>query len=256
MQKELGDIYIYRKLYCPKKTMKIGSTFDFLKRMNVYKTSECDFDNETLEIWKFNIVDSEYDCTMLDEIIRYASKNKNLPFKYYEGSGGIEHYYYDNIYNLIFFFNNINIKFEYQKINVDELREDMKKIKYEDSQKFCEKENNKKNKIKITKEIEDIIKSKLSKCVKPRIDQEIIINETYEHFNLYDKGLLILMCGIGKTLISLWISQMMKMNTILVGVPNLLLLEQWKNEIMKVFPNYKILLVKYGVEKHMIKDYF
>src|SRR5690606_27354922 len=54
----------------------------------------------------------------------------------------------------------------------------------------------------------------------PRNDQTIIIGKSVIHFQQYDKGMLILMCGVGKTLISLWITQELNSNTILIGVPN------------------------------------
>ena len=43
------------------------------------------------------------------------------------------------------------------------------------------------------------------------------------------------MCGVGKTLISLWTCQRMGMRRILIAVPNLLLLEQWKKEVNRVY---------------------
>ena len=78
---------------------------------------------------------------------------------------------------------------------------------------------------------------------KPRNDQTIIINKSVKHFQQYDKGMLILMCGAGKTLISLWIAQQMGSNTILIGVPNKLLLSQWEEVIGMLFQNVPYLLV-------------
>ena len=65
----------------------------------------------------------------------------------------------------------------------------------------------------------------------PRNDQTIIIGKSVIHFQQYDKGKLVLMCGVGKTLISLWITQELNSNTILIGVPNILLVNQWKEVI-------------------------
>ena len=47
--------------------------------------------------------------------------------------------------------------------------------------------------------------------------------------------MLVLMCGVGKTLISLWITQELNSNTILIGVPNKLLLKQWEEVICVLF---------------------
>ena len=80
-----------------------------------------------------------------------------------------------------------------------------------------------------------------------RSDQIEIIDLSVKHFQTNDKGLLVLICGVGKTLISLWITQDLKANTILVGVPNTLLLVQWEKVIKELFPAYPCLIVKGGV---------
>jgi predicted helicase len=90
---------------------------------------------------------------------------------------------------------------------------------------------------------------------KPYEEQQLIINKAYNYFQENDKGLLILTCGVGKTLISLWISSKLDTTTILVGVPNKLLLKQWSIEIKKVFPNINYLLVKGGTKVEEI-NYF
>jgi len=81
----------------------------------------------------------------------------------------------------------------------------------------------------------------------PRIDQTIIIGKSVIHFKQYDKGMLVLMCGVGKTLISLWITQKLNSNTILIGVPNKLLLKQWEEIICILFKNIPYLIVLGGV---------
>jgi len=59
-------------------------------------------------------------------------------------------------------------------------------------------------------------------------------------FQQYDRGMLVLMCGVGKTLISLWITQKLNANTILIGVPNKLLLKQWEEVICILFQKRSI----------------
>lgn len=82
----------------------------------------------------------------------------------------------------------------------------------------------------------------------PRNDQTIIIEKSVIHFKQYDKGMLVLMCGVGKTLISLWITQELNSNTILIGVPNKLLLKQWEEVICVLFQNIPYLIVSGGVD--------
>jgi len=82
----------------------------------------------------------------------------------------------------------------------------------------------------------------------PRNDQNIIIGKSVIHFQQHDKGILVLMCGVGKTLISLWITQELNSNTILIGVPNKLLLKQWEEVICVLFQNIPYLIVSGGIE--------
>ena len=86
----------------------------------------------------------------------------------------------------------------------------------------------------------------------PRNDQIIIIGKSVIHFQQYDKGMLVLMCGVGKTLISLWITQELNSNTILIGVPNKLLLKQWEEVICDLFQSVPCLIVSGGVDTENI----
>ena len=89
----------------------------------------------------------------------------------------------------------------------------------------------------------------------PRLDQELIIDKSYNYFQINDKGMLILMCGVGKTLISLWITQKLNLSKIIIGVPNKLLVKQWSIEIKKIFPNINFLLVKGGITIEDIEEF-
>ena len=89
----------------------------------------------------------------------------------------------------------------------------------------------------------------------PRNDQTIIIEKSVIHFQQYDKGMLVLMCGVGKTLISLWITQELNTNTILIGVPNKLLLKQWEEVICVLFQSVPYLIVSGGVDKENIMQF-
>jgi superfamily II DNA or RNA helicase len=87
----------------------------------------------------------------------------------------------------------------------------------------------------------------------PREDQQIIIEKAYKHYQEHNKGLLVLMCGVGKTLISLWITQKMQSRRILIGVPNILLLKQWEIQVQSLFANIPCLIVSSGVNNETIK---
>lgn len=92
-------------------------------------------------------------------------------------------------------------------------------------------------------------------CYTPREDQTSIINTSFLYFQQQDKGILVLMCGVGKTLISLWITQKLNSNTILIGVPNKLLLKQWEEVIRIMFPDVPYLLIEGGVDSETITSF-
>jgi superfamily II DNA or RNA helicase len=103
-----------------------------------------------------------------------------------------------------------------------------------------------KNKIKKIQNTEILIPQPMTSYI-PRNDQTIIIGKSISYFQKYNKGILVLTCGVGKTLISLWIAQKLNSHTILIGVPNTLLLKQWETEIVNLFHNIPYLIVSGGV---------
>lgn len=249
MSKINGSIYVYiRKYDHNTPTAKIGSTCHFIERMSNYKTAERDFNDTTHEIWKFEIVKSNYNCYEIDDIIKKISRDRGIPYKHYEGDGGTEHYHFDSIQGLKTFFIDCDIVTKYEKVNITELKEEMKKLDIKTTKKTCNEEDEKiyGTSIQIEKFLENF------KKLKPRDDQELIIQETCEYFKENDKGILQLMCGVGKTLISLWICQKMGMRKIIIGVPNLLLIDQWTGEIRKIFPTIQIFQVKSRITENAI----
>lgn len=76
----------------------------------------------------------------------------------------------------------------------------------------------------------------------PRSYQNEIINLSMTHFTNNNKGILVLTCGVGKTLISLWVAKRLNCRKILIGVPNILLLNQWEAEVKRIFdiPVFKV----------------
>jgi superfamily II DNA or RNA helicase len=71
------------------------------------------------------------------------------------------------------------------------------------------------------------------KKFKPLPHQEIAIDKVKKHFEENDRGQLILPCGAGKSLTSLWIKEQLNPENTIVLVPSLALLRQMKNEWAK-----------------------
>ena len=132
------------------------------------------------------------------------------------------------------YFENMGIKFK--KLNTVEIRNLIR----------C-------NRIRIVKSLIHYLKS--NALYTPREYQKTIIQKTVIHYQEYDKGLLVLMCGVGKTLISLWIAQELHSNTILIGVPNKLLLEQWEKIIKVLFMKVPYLIVSGSVDIQTISNF-
>lgn len=71
------------------------------------------------------------------------------------------------------------------------------------------------------------------KLLKPRAHQIKAIKSVVKGFKKYDRGKLILPCGAGKTLTSLWIKEKVTVGRTLVLLPSLNLLRQFKNTWLK-----------------------
>jgi superfamily II DNA or RNA helicase len=89
----------------------------------------------------------------------------------------------------------------------------------------------------------------------PRSYQIDIIDNAINHFEHHEKGMLVLICGVGKTLISLWITQKLNCNTVIIGVPNKLLLGQWRETICELFHNVPCLSVSSGISIEKIQSF-
>jgi superfamily II DNA or RNA helicase len=199
---------------------KMGRTDSILDRDSQYATGEFIRGRFKL-VLGFN---SEYSIT--DVELKLQNKFIHLNVK---KDGGIE--FYDKIIiNQIEPYltkNGINFK-RLSEEEIDELeRINRERVKKDES---------------IT-QVPDVKKFSFSECYTPRKDQVSIINKAVKYFQVDKKGILVLTCGVGKTLISLWITQELKSNTILIGVPNKLLLYQWEKVICKLLKDVPLLIV-------------
>ena len=208
---EYGYIYIRTNEYWNNYDVyKLGKTCNIIDREQTYITSEIKRGNYVMII--------EIELKILDEIeknLQKYFKELNLQIKY---DGGIEFYKKEIINYIIPYFDKNKIK--YKILSKDEIDVLIRKVRKEEK-KF--KYN-------------------------PRNYQETIIKKSCEYFENNEKGLLIIPCGVGKTLISLWITQRLKINTIIIGVPNKLLLKQWQKVIYDLFENFPCLIVSGGID--------
>ena len=235
----IGYIYIrtneYWDLY---DSFKLGKTLTIPDREQTYITSEIKRGTYVMII--------EIDLIILDNIekqLQIYFNELNLHIKF---NAGIEFYKKEIINFIIPYFDTNNIK--YKILSKDEIDSLIRKIRIYDNS-----DNNTSDDESIENINEQIKNIKLNNEIyNPRDYQEIIINKSYEYFKINEKGLLIIPCGVGKTLISLWITQELNSNTILIGVPNKLLLKQWEEVICVLFQSVPYLIVSGGVDTENI----
>ena len=216
----LGYIYLRKNEYWNMyDAVKLGKTSNIPDRERAYITSE-------IKRGKFIMV-IEIDLEIMDILEKDLQKYFNSLDLNIKFNAGVEFYNKKIIDLIIPFLDKINIK--YKILTEDEI-------------------NNLIGKIRINN------KSIENKYV-PRDEQKIIIDKTVKHFRNNEKGILIIPCGVGKTLISLWSIEKLNSDTILIGVPNKLLLEQWKEIICIIFPNIPYLKVSGGIDIESIKTF-
>ena len=224
---DIGYIYIRTNEYWNSyDAYKLGKTLNIPDREQTYITSE-------IKRGYYEMI-FEIDLTILDDIekqLQIYFNELNLHIKF---NAGIEFYKKEIIHLIIPYFDRNNIK--YKILSKDEIDDLIRKIR------ICDNNDS----------IENI---KINNDKLPREYQELIINNSYEYFQICKKGLLIIPCGVGKTLISLWITHKLNSNTILIGVPNKLLLKQWEKVICDLFDNIPLLIVYGGVNTENIMQF-
>jgi superfamily II DNA or RNA helicase len=242
---EVGYIYIrtneYWDLY---DAYKLGKTSSIPDREQTYITSEIKKGSYVMII--------EFNLKILDNIekqLQIYFNELNLHIKF---NAGIEFYKKEIINLIVPYFDKNSI--EYKLLSKNEIYNLTRKIRiYLDKNSDDESSNDESSDDETIEQEQDV--SLEIKTYNPRTDQIIIINKSVIHFQKYDKGLLVLMCGVGKTLISLWITQELNYNTILIGVPNKLLLKQWKEVICVLFKDIPCLIVSGGVNIETIMQF-
>lgn len=222
----IGYIYIREhSSYDKEGVCKLGKTTSCPERDSLYATGE-------VRRGYFSLV-FEVPVKQLSIIERLLQQEfSNLNIKY---DAGIE-FYDKKIMNMIEpYLQSLRVK--YKRLSRHEISSLVR----------CNRVRNVFQKVSIRSLIQAI---KNTKC--RRTYQATIIGKAVAFFQKEPKGLLVLPCGVGKTLISLWIAQELGANTIVIGVPNKLLLHQWKDVVCDLFPRIPHLLVKDGVETETI----
>ena len=229
--------YIYARFhssYEQYNACKLGKTMNIPDRDTQYATGE-------IKRGYFGLV-IEMDINYIDRVEKMLQNYFNCLGYHIRFDGGSEFYHKDIITQIVPFLEKTNILFKVlSQAEIDDLTR-------------CARIKKIKNKAKIRLLIRNLQLKRVNKYI-PRPDQTLIVNDSIKHFQTHDKGMLILMCGVGKTLISLWIAQQLQANAIIIGVPNKLLLQQWNRVIGDLFPEFPVLIVSEGVNEEDIQHF-
>jgi predicted helicase len=247
---ETGTIYVYLNEWFQQNNVeKHGISTDEVRRKATYKTGEIRSGNYVLVI-KIPI----NKLKLLDNLLKNELQKHNVRF-----DGGTEFYtpnakdliepylqtlnikYYilsqneiddmerkDKFHNLM---EKHNLKSAFNKINIEEF---IQKLKVNKLKIIKEKINNQiiQEEIKLN----HIIETNKNKIIPSAQQQHIldIINNEYEQNDILRINWA---CGLGKSLLAILLTQKMNFKTILIGVYSINLQQQFKEEIMRIYPN-------------------
>ena len=226
-----GYLYIRTNEWCDLKDVyKVGITKSIRDRNNSYITGEIIRGN-FIKIFELDVNDKQ--LNYIDNIIKIKFEKLNVYI-----NGGTEFYKKEINEKIEEYLNKSKIKFKL--VNEDKLKRINRIINHNgnDNQKFI---NIIINYLKKRKEI------------KP-IDHQIdIINKIDEFYLNNNIGNLIWTCGLGKSLMSIFMVQKLNFKKIIIGVPTCFLQEQFYNEILKVFPNKDNIIISSSTNFNNIK---
>jgi len=214
-----GYIYIRtNEWYDLKNIYKIGITTSIKDRNNSYITGEI-VRGKFIKIFELNL-QKENQLNLIDNLIKIKFSYLNVYI-----NGGTEFYdkiIIDKIDEFL-----IKHKIKFSLVNEDDLKRFNKKTKNkpETFRKFIIKY------IKFVKEI------------KPKFHQINIINKIESFYKSNDIGNLIWTCGLGKSLMSIFITRKLGFMKIIIGVPSCFLQNQFANEILEIFPDKNNILI-------------
>ncbi len=102
-------------------------------------------------------------------------------------------------------------------------------------------------------DLEKIKRTTRTKKCEPRTYQKNIIESCLKYFSVHNSGVLVLPCGVGKTYISLWVAKTIGVNKLIIGVPNMLLVEQWFSNVKKIYDEQIIIKLCSGISIENVK---
>jgi superfamily II DNA or RNA helicase len=205
--------------------VKIGSCLNFVDRLSTYKTS---FPFVNIKPYCI-ILTNKY--TLTETVFLQEFKNYSTTSHPNYVDGGIEWILFDITVNVI-----KTVMDKYQLVG-ELLIDDNLNTYLKNLQRKIKKKENKINKLRL-KEYNDYVKN-LNKIVL-RDYQTNCYEKSQKYYSIYTKGIINWTCGLGKTIISIYMTKLY--NKIIIGVPSNLLLKQWLYNVKK-YCNKPVLLI-------------
>jgi hypothetical protein len=221
-----GYIYIRTHLaYDIDNAYKVGITGNIPERDSLYAT--CEITRGRFEVvFEVDIKKMKFIENLLHSEFNHLNIRRDGGTEFYEKSilPLIEPYFQE-------------LRIEYRKMEKDEIN-------------TLTRKNRVKKTIQRLREFIPLIRR--ASTIIPRDYQKEVIERDYFKFN--SKGMLIWTCGLGKTITSLLISE--KYKTILIGVPSVVLMEQWRKAVTFILGNVPCLTVTEDITyiTHFLKN--
>jgi superfamily II DNA or RNA helicase len=210
---------------------KLGKTMNIPERDSQYATSE-------IKRGKFSYVYEVNDkqLSIIERLLQYELKEYNIRY-----DGGTE--FYDKIITkqIINIFEKYRI--EYRQLNDIDISNLMR---HQRIRKIL-------NKINIRNLI-NFLKTarKNNNNIIPNQHQQYVLDNIKYYYKFNNIGKIIWACGLGKSLLAVFIIKIMNFKNVIIGVPTKYLQSQIINEIIKIFPNEKNILFVGGNKNNSV----
>lgn len=220
MSNQKGYIYIrHNEWFKTMNLCKVGITSDITNRDGTYNTGE-----PKKGIFECVISVPLELLHVIDDIIKDHLLNYNI---YYDGGTEFYNIHVDIYGEIIKCLENFNIP--YDILTRDEIA-NICRTKRETPEDI---------KTKLKKSVQTIrdYVQKNRGIIEPKKHQKDVLDIITEFYNNNNIGKLIWGCGLGKTLLSIFIVKKLGFKTVVIGVPSVNLQEQFLKDILKIYPD-------------------
>ena len=226
------------------KVVKIGITDNFIERESTYKTGEY-IPGYFSHLYKINYNGKRkhFDKKLQKLILKY----NRIGYNKFNVKGGNEFYDIELIEKLEDYFKQIKKIIKYELLEQDEINEinmrEQNNISY-----YSESDSDSQSESSeiYSSDCESYEIYSYNDSIKPLQHQQDLLNKINDYYENNNIGKLIWACGLGKSLITLFIIKQMNFILNLICVPSITLQKQWKKTVLSVFPNKENILLVGG----------